>query len=97
MALLCGLLNQVESIMYVHFIHSINRNVIFILYSYSYTYNNNIIIPSTRLLLQGYHGTAIGKAKGAAKTELEKLKLSELTCRQAIKEVARMYVFLSSL
>jgi hypothetical protein len=32
------------------------------------------------------------QARGAAKTEIEKLKLSELTARQAVFEVARMYV-----
>ena len=46
----------------------------------------------TLLGLQGYFGCAIGKGKQQAKTEIEKLKLSELTCREAIKEVARMYV-----
>eukprot|EP01137_Pigoraptor_chileana_P017349 Opistho-2@75300 len=38
----------------------------------------------------GYYGCAIGKGRQAAKTELEKLKLGELTCREAIKEVARI-------
>jgi len=38
----------------------------------------------------GFYGTSIGKAKGAGKTELEKLKTTELTCRQALKEVARI-------
>lgn len=40
---------------------------------------------------QGYYGTAIGKAKQAAKTEIEKLKLDEMTAREAVKQVARMY------
>lgn len=40
--------------------------------------------------LQGYYAIAVGKAKQAAKGELEKLKLSEMTCRQAIEEVAKM-------
>eukprot|EP01111_Echinosteliopsis_oligospora_P013641 TRINITY_DN493_c0_g1_i1.p1 TRINITY_DN493_c0_g1~~TRINITY_DN493_c0_g1_i1.p1 ORF type:complete len:249 (+),score=67.85 TRINITY_DN493_c0_g1_i1:74-820(+) len=38
----------------------------------------------------GYHAVAIGKAKQAAKTELEKLKPAEMTCRQAVYEVARI-------
>jgi len=38
----------------------------------------------------GYYGTAVGKARQAAKGEIEKLKLSELTCRQAINEVAKI-------
>lgn len=42
--------------------------------------------------LQGYHGAAVGKGRQLAKTELEKLKLAELTVRQAVFEAARMYV-----
>lgn len=38
----------------------------------------------------GYHGCAVGKAKQAARTEVEKLKFSELTAREAVKEVARI-------
>jgi len=38
----------------------------------------------------GYFGCAAGKGKQAAKTELEKLKLSELTCQEAVFEVARI-------
>jgi hypothetical protein len=41
---------------------------------------------------QGYYGTAAGKGKQAAKGELEKLKLTEMTVRQAVKEVAKMFV-----
>jgi len=38
----------------------------------------------------GYFGTAIGKGKQAAKGELEKLKLSEMTVKQAVNEVAKI-------
>ncbi|XP_039293316.1 proteasome subunit alpha type-3 isoform X2 [Nilaparvata lugens] len=38
----------------------------------------------------GYYGCAVGKAKQAAKTEIEKLKLSELTCKELVKEAARI-------
>lgn len=38
----------------------------------------------------GYHGCAVGKAKQAAKTEIEKLKMQELSCRELVKEVARI-------
>ncbi|TFY72745.1 hypothetical protein EVG20_g279 [Dentipellis fragilis] len=38
----------------------------------------------------GYHGAAIGKGRQLAKTELEKLKLSELTTREAAIEAARI-------
>eukprot|EP01117_Protostelium_nocturnum_P007654 TRINITY_DN2745_c0_g1_i1.p1 TRINITY_DN2745_c0_g1~~TRINITY_DN2745_c0_g1_i1.p1 ORF type:complete len:251 (-),score=69.24 TRINITY_DN2745_c0_g1_i1:23-775(-) len=42
----------------------------------------------------GYYATAVGKAKQAAKGELEKLKLTEMTCREAVKEVARIIHYL---
>jgi len=38
----------------------------------------------------GYFGCAIGKGRQAAKTEIEKLNLSEMTCRQAVVEVAKI-------
>jgi len=38
----------------------------------------------------GYFGVAIGKGARAAKTEIEKLKLSEMTAREAIKEAAKI-------
>ncbi|KAH7887866.1 proteasome subunit alpha type-3 [Phlebopus sp. FC_14] len=38
----------------------------------------------------GYHGAAVGKGRQLAKTELEKLKLSELTTREAVMEAARI-------
>ncbi|PFH52526.1 hypothetical protein AMATHDRAFT_139604 [Amanita thiersii Skay4041] len=38
----------------------------------------------------GYHGAAVGKGRQLAKTELEKLRLSEITTRQAVKEAARI-------
>uniref|UniRef100_A0A8C6SWL0 Proteasome 20S subunit alpha 3 n=1 Tax=Neogobius melanostomus TaxID=47308 RepID=A0A8C6SWL0_9GOBI len=41
-------------------------------------------------LLQGYWGCAIGKAKQAAKTEIEKLQMNDLTCRELVKEVAKI-------
>ena len=40
---------------------------------------------------QGYRGCAIGKGRQLAKTEIEKLKLDQLSCREAINEAARMY------
>jgi len=38
----------------------------------------------------GYLGCAIGKAQQAAKTEMEKLKFSTMTCRELIKEAAKI-------
>lgn len=37
-----------------------------------------------------YFGAAIGKGRQAAKTEIEKLKLSEMTCREGAIEVAKI-------
>jgi len=41
---------------------------------------------------KGYFGVAVGKGARTAKTEIEKLKLSEMTVREAVKEAAKMYV-----
>ena len=43
-------------------------------------------------ILQGYYGAAIGKAKQSAKTEIEKLKMQDMTCEQIVKEAAKMSV-----
>lgn len=42
--------------------------------------------------VQGYRGAAVGKGRQLAKTELEKLKFSEMTMKEAVTEAARMYV-----
>ncbi|KAF7301404.1 Proteasome subunit alpha type [Mycena indigotica] len=47
-----------------------------------------VIEPSG--VFYGYHGAAVGKGRQLAKTELEKLKLSELTAREAVIEAARI-------
>lgn len=39
---------------------------------------------------QGFFGAAAGKAKQAAKTEVEKLKMADMTCEQIVKEAAKM-------
>jgi len=38
----------------------------------------------------GYNGAAVGKGRQLAKTELEKLKLSELSLKEAVMEAARI-------
>jgi len=38
----------------------------------------------------GYFGAAVGKAKQNAKTEIEKLKLKDMTCKQLLKEAAKI-------
>ena len=39
---------------------------------------------------QRFFGTAVGKGRQAAKTEIERLKLGELSCEQGVNEVAKM-------
>jgi hypothetical protein len=34
----------------------------------------------------------VGKGRQAAKTEIERLKLGEISCEQGVVEVAKMYV-----
>lgn len=41
-------------------------------------------------LVQRYFGTAIGKGRQGAKTEVERLKLGEITCEQGVTEIAKM-------
>ena len=41
-------------------------------------------------LVQKDFGTAIGKGRQAAKTEVERLRLGEMTCEQGVTEVAKM-------
>ncbi|KAJ3412519.1 hypothetical protein HDV05_000657 [Chytridiales sp. JEL 0842] len=38
----------------------------------------------------GYHGAAVGKGRQVAKTEIEKLKLTQLSAREAVMEAARI-------
>jgi 20S proteasome subunit alpha 7 len=37
-----------------------------------------------------YHGAAIGKGRAQAKTEIERLKLGELSCADAVVEIAKI-------
>jgi hypothetical protein len=46
-------------------------------------------------VLQRFFGTAVGKGRQAAKTEIERLNLKELTCEQGVVEVAKMYASIS--
>lgn len=38
----------------------------------------------------GYYGSAVGKGAAAAHSEIEKLKLSEMTCRELVNEAAKI-------
>ena len=44
----------------------------------------------TCAVLQRYFGAAAGKGRQGARTTIERLNLPELTCRQAITEIAKM-------
>lgn len=37
-----------------------------------------------------YFGAAVGKGRQQARTEIERLKLSEMTCREGVKELAKI-------
>merc|ERR1719253_1577737 len=52
------------------------------------THQLHMVEPSG--LSYRYFGCALGKGRQSAKTEIEKLKLSEMTCRQALKEIAKI-------
>jgi len=41
-------------------------------------------------MCNGFNGCAVGKAKQNAKTEIEKLKLKDLSCRDLVKEAAKI-------
>jgi 20S proteasome subunit alpha 7 len=51
-------------------------------------YSLHLLEPSGEC--QRYHGTAVGKGRQAAKNEIEKLKMSEMTCEEGVKAVARI-------
>jgi 20S proteasome subunit alpha 7 len=36
-----------------------------------------------------YYGTAVGKGRQSVKTEIERLKFDQITCRQAVVECAK--------
>jgi 20S proteasome subunit alpha 7 len=56
----------------------------------SNSYKPGLYLVEPSGLYYGYLGCASGKGKQVAKTEIEKLKLGELSCREAVKEAARM-------
>ncbi len=43
--------------------------------------------------VNGYHAAAIGKGARQCKSELEKLKLAELTCAELVRELTRIVYF----
>jgi len=50
----------------------------------------NLYVVEPSGVFFGYHGAAVGKGRQLAKAELEKLKLAELSTREAVFEAARI-------
>ncbi|KAK5917525.1 hypothetical protein CgunFtcFv8_012408 [Champsocephalus gunnari] len=62
----------------------------FILGSYDKDDGPQLYMVDPSGISHGYWGCAIGKAKQAAKTEIEKLQMKDMTCREVVKEVAKI-------
>ncbi|XP_054987191.1 proteasome subunit alpha type-3 isoform X5 [Sorex araneus] len=62
----------------------------FMLGSYSVNDGAQLYMIDPSGVSYGYWGCAIGKARQAAKTEIEKLQMKEMTCRDVVKEVAKI-------
>ncbi|KAK7880644.1 hypothetical protein WMY93_032722 [Mugilogobius chulae] len=62
----------------------------FILGSYDKDDGPQLYMVDPSGISYGYWGCAIGKAKQAAKTEIEKLQMKDMTCRELVKEVAKI-------
>ncbi|XP_051057744.1 proteasome subunit alpha type-3-like [Phodopus roborovskii] len=62
----------------------------FMLGSYSSNDGARLYLIDPLGVSYGYWGCAIGKARQAAKTEIEKLQMKEMTCRDVVKEVAKI-------
>ncbi|CAI9153580.1 unnamed protein product [Rangifer tarandus platyrhynchus] len=58
----------------------------FMLGSYSVNDSAQLYMIDPSGVSYGYWGCAIGKARQAAKTEIEKLQMKEMTCRDVVKE-----------
>lgn len=50
-------------------------------------------LVETSGVVNGYYATAIGKGARQCKSELEKLKLTELTCAELVRELTRIVYF----
>jgi len=61
-----------------------------ILSSYDVTDGPSMYLIDPSGVSYGYHGCAVGKAKQSAKTEIEKLKLTNMSTRDLIKEAAKI-------
>eukprot|EP00069_Balaena_mysticetus_P010629 bmy_20750T0 len=62
----------------------------FMLGSYSVNDGAQLYMIDPLGVSYGYWACAIGKARQAAKTEIEKLQMKEMTCHDVVKEVAKI-------
>jgi 20S proteasome subunit alpha 7 len=51
-----------------------------------------LFLLETSGIVHRYFGTAVGKHRQAAKTEIEKLDLGALTCQDALQHVVKMFI-----
>ncbi|XP_041055626.1 proteasome subunit alpha type-3-like [Carcharodon carcharias] len=62
----------------------------FIMGSYGKDNGAQMYVIDPSAVLHGYWGCAIGKAKEEANTEIEKLQMKDMTCREVFKEAAKI-------
>ncbi|XP_064403650.1 proteasome subunit alpha type-3-like [Halichondria panicea] len=85
------LMNRVSSFMHVYTLYSAVRPFGCSLMMGSYGPEGpTLYMADPSGVSWGYNGCAVGKAKQAAKTELEKLKMKDMTCRELVNEVAKI-------
>lgn len=60
--------------------------------THSKQHGHALYLVETNGVVLRFFATAIGKHRQAAKTELEKLKLSDITCADALPTVAKMFI-----
>ena len=51
-----------------------------------------LFLLETSGIVHKFYGTAVGKHRQAAKTEIEKLDLSSMTCREAVQRIVKMFL-----
>ncbi|XP_067943482.1 proteasome subunit alpha type-3-like [Watersipora subatra] len=86
------LVDKVSSYVHAYTLYSAVRpfGVSIILASYTETDGPSMYGIEPSGISHGYFGAAAGKAKQAAKTEIEKLKMLNMTCEEIVKEAAKI-------
>jgi len=86
------LVDRVSSYVHNYTLYSAVRpfGVSIILSSYTQTDGPSMYSIDPSGVSHGFFGAAAGKAKQAAKTEVEKLKMADMTCEQIVKEAAKI-------